>query len=118
MSAQAIVYIDMLRNINSPAFVSNYNQTVSEYADIGHKVVAVRAFDDDLPNSPSGQLTYELADGLTVGAVDYFDIGLLTDPGVITVNRSLKHFPGMYFKVIPSDKAVPPKSAVAYVHVR
>ena len=84
------------------------------------RVVAVRASDDDLPNSPSGQLTYELADGLTAGAVDYFHIGLLTDPGVITVNRSLKNFPGndMYFKVIASDKAVPPKSAVAYVYVR
>ena len=35
MSAQAIVYIDMLRNINSPVFVSNYSQTVSEYADNG-----------------------------------------------------------------------------------
>ena len=110
----------MLKNINSPVFVSNYSQTVSEYADIGHRVVAVRAFDDDLPNSHSGQLTYELADGLTAGAVDYFDIGLLTDPGVITVNRSLKNFPGndMYFKVIASGKPVPPKSAVAYVYVR
>ena len=28
MSAQAIVYIDMLRNINSSVFVSNYSQTV------------------------------------------------------------------------------------------
>ena len=35
MSAQAIVYIDMLRNINSSVFVSNYSQTVSEYADNG-----------------------------------------------------------------------------------
>ena len=66
MSAQAIVYIDMLRNINSPIFFSNNSQTVSGYADIGHRVVAVRASDDDLPNSPSGQLTYELADGLTI----------------------------------------------------
>ena len=57
MSAQAIVYIDMLRNINFPIFVSNYSQTVSGYADIGHSMVAVRASDYDLPNSPSGQLT-------------------------------------------------------------
>ena len=83
-------------------------------------MVAVRASDDDLPNSPSGQLTYELADSLTAGAVDYFDIGWLTNPGLITVNRPLKNFSGndMYFKVIASDKAVPPKSAVAYVYVR
>ena len=83
-------------------------------------MVAVRASDDDLPNSPSGQLTYKLADGLTAGAVDYFDIVLLTDPGVITVNSSLKSLPGndMYFKVIASDKAVPPKSAVAHLYVR
>ena len=119
-SAQAIVYIDTLRNINSSVFVSNYSQTVTEYADIGHKVVAVRASDGDLPNSPSGQLTHELADGLTAGDVDYFDIGLLADPGVTTVNRSLKNFPGndMYFIVIASDRAVPPKSAVVYVCVR
>ena len=83
-------------------------------------MVSVRASDDGLPNYPNGLLTYELADGLTAGAVDYFDIGLLTDPGVITVNRPLKNFPGndMCFKVIASDKAVPPNSAVAYVYVR
>ena len=97
----------MLRNLNSSVFVGNYSQTVSEYAEIWHRVVAVSASDDDFPSSPSDQLTYKLADGLTGKAVDYFNIVLLTDPGKITVNRYWKNFSDndMYFKMIASDCA-------------
>lgn len=120
LSGEAIVYIRMIRNLNAPIFATNYTESVSEYADIGHRVVRVSASDADLPSSPSGQLTYELATGLTTGAIDYFSIGTAEDAGVISVNRSLRQFPtnDMYFRVIASDGGVPQKSAVSYITIR
>ena len=120
LSDEAILYVKMIRNLNPPFITSNYTEQVSEYANIGHRVVRVTATDADPPNSPSGQLNYDLAPGLTTGATDYFSIGLMGEPGLITVNKTLKEFPGndMYFQVIASDSGVPPKSAISFVHVK
>lgn len=121
MSAEAQVYIRMIRNLNAPIFTTNYTETISEYADPGQYVVRVRAVDADPTTSPSGQLMYELVDGPTQGAIDYFTIGDGNgDPGLITLNRTLRAFPSnnMFFRVRAADKGEPPKSAIAYVNVR
>lgn len=84
-------------------------------------MVTVIASDNDPISSPSGQLTYEMVDGPTQGAVGYFSLSEeRNEGGVISVNRSLQGFPSnnMFFRVRASDRGVPSKSAIAYVNVR
>lgn len=120
LSDEAQLVVSMRRNLNPPVFLSNYTQNVSEYANIGFHVIRVKAEDQDPITSPSGRLTYELAEGATPGAIDYFMIGKFEDNNVIMVNKSLRGFTGdnMYFRVMAKDGGDPAKTAYAYVHVR
>jgi len=120
MSAYANVYITVTRNFNKPYFTTNYTRSISEYAAVGQQVLSVVAYDDDPSYSPSGQLSYELVPGLTQGAETYFRIGTVEDAGLISVNRSLREFPGrdMQFRVLVRDGGAPSKTAVAFVHIR
>lgn len=121
LSDEAQLIIRMTRNLNPPIFSTNYTRNVSEYADIGFPVVRVQAQDADPTISPSGQLTYRLLPGTTQGALQYFSIGDgLGDPGLITINRTVKDFPDneMHFRVEASDGGDPARTAIAHVHVR
>lgn len=119
MSAEAGVYITMIRNLNAPVFTTNYTTNISEYATFGQGVVSVRASDADPPTSPSGHITYKIIAGLQ-GTEALFTIGSRDDPGLITVNSSLRGVPtdNLYFGVRASDGGRPNKSAIAFVHVR
>lgn len=120
LSDEAQLIVRMTRNINPPVFVKNYSEVISEYADVGQHVVRVQALDADPINSPSGQITYHLLPGKTQGALQYFSIGRVNDPGLITVNKTIKEFPedDMYFRVEARDGGDPAKTGLAYVHIK
>lgn len=119
-TSDVTVIVDIIRNPNAPVFTqARWNRTISEYDEIGTRVLAVTATDSDNQNSNSGILRYKLGRVQPPNANQFFSVS--STVGEIQVARSLiRTTPvplSVELEVLAYDLSVQPKTATTTVTI-